>query len=105
VRKKLSSHQIKEMLGALPHWRLETQREAIVREFVFADFRQAFAFMTEVALAAERRDHHPEWANVFNRVTMLLTTHAVGGLSALDAELAASADEAYSRYALVPDKA
>lgn len=102
MRKKLSAHQIKELLGGLPHWRLDTQREAIVREFVFADFQQAFAFMTEVALAAEKRDHHPEWGNIYNRVNILLTTHAAGGLSALDAELARSADEAYNRFALVP---
>ena len=102
VHKKLSPHQVKEMLEGLPHWRLETAREAIVREFVFADFKQAFAFMTEVALAAEKRDHHPEWANIYSRVNIVLTSHDAGGLTAQDAELARCADEAYNRYALVP---
>jgi len=73
-----------------------------VREFVFADFAEAFAFMTQVALAAEKRNHHPEWANVYNRVNVVLCTHDAGGLTALDFELARCADEAFQRFALVP---
>lgn len=103
MRKKLNSQQVQEMLGRLPHWRLDAGRAAIVREFVFADFAEAFSFMTQVALAAEKRDHHPEWANVYNRVNVVLTTHDAGGLTSLDGELARCADEAYQRYALVPN--
>jgi 4a-hydroxytetrahydrobiopterin dehydratase len=55
---------------------------------MFADFSEAFAFMTRVALLAEKADHHPEWANVWNKVDITLTTHDAGGLSARDVELA-----------------
>jgi 4a-hydroxytetrahydrobiopterin dehydratase len=102
VRKKLTPHQISAALARVPHWRQETQRDAIVREFMFADFNQAFAFMTQVALAASRLDHHPEWANVYNRVNVVLSTHDAGGLTERDFELAACADEAFERFALVP---
>lgn len=104
-RKKLEPRQITAALGKLPHWRHDAQRGVITREFVFADFRQAFAFMTQVALAAERHDHHPEWANVYNRVNIAWTTHDAGGLTELDVKLAASADEAFERFALVPNTA
>lgn len=84
----------------LPAWRYSAERGGlIVREFAFGDFVQAFAFMTELALIAEKRDHHPEWANVYNRVTITLTTHDVGGLSMKDIELALAADRAHARYA------
>ena len=84
----------------LPTWRYSAERGGlIVREFVFADFAQAFAFMTELALIAEKRDHHPEWANIYNRVTITLTTHDAGGLSVKDIELALAADLAHARFA------
>jgi 4a-hydroxytetrahydrobiopterin dehydratase len=102
VRKKLSSTEAKHLLGDFPHWRHDHERDAIVREFQFADFGQAFAFMTQVALAAEKNDHHPEWANVYNKVTMVLTTHDAGGLTPRDFDLARCADEAFNRFALVP---
>jgi 4a-hydroxytetrahydrobiopterin dehydratase len=102
VRKKLDAQQVEEQLRKHPHWRRAAEREAIVREFVFADFAQAFSFMTQVALQAEKLDHHPEWANVYNRVNVVLSTHDAGGLTDLDFRLAARADEAFERYALVP---
>lgn len=102
MQKKLSANQLREMLARAPHWRHDAEREVIVREFLFADFRQAFSFMTQVALAAEKLNHHPEWANVYNRVNIALTTHDAGGLTQRDFELAACADEAYERFALVP---
>jgi 4a-hydroxytetrahydrobiopterin dehydratase len=102
VRKKLDAQAVAEHLRKLAHWRHSTERDAIVREFVFADFRQAFSFMTQVALQAEKHDHHPEWANVYNRVNITLTTHDAGGLTESDFRLAACADEAYERFALVP---
>jgi 4a-hydroxytetrahydrobiopterin dehydratase len=102
MREKLSAHDAKKLLGTLPHWRHDPARDAIVREFTFADFSQAFSFMTQVALAAEKRDHHPEWSNVYNRVNIVLTTHDAGGLTARDVDLARCADEAFNRFALVP---
>ncbi len=83
-------------LATVPHWRHDPQRRAIVREFVFPDFVQAFAFMTRVALEAERRNHHPDWSNVYNRVTIALTTHDAGGLTERDFELARAIDAAYA---------
>ncbi|MEH3106336.1 MAG: 4a-hydroxytetrahydrobiopterin dehydratase, partial [Sphingomonas fennica] len=62
------------------------------RRFVFPDFAAAFAFMTQVALIAERVDHHPEWSNVYDRVKILLTTHAAGGLSTRDVTMARAID-------------
>ena len=79
-------------LAALPQWRLRADGLAIVRTFRFADFAQAFAFMTRVALLAEKMDHHPEWANVWNTVDITLTTHDAGGLSQRDAAMARAID-------------
>lgn len=83
-------------LATVPHWRHDQKRRAIVREFVFRDFVQAFAFMTRVALEAERRNHHPDWSNAYNRVTIALTTHDAGGLTERDFELARAIDAAYA---------
>ena len=88
----LSEAERAEALDRLPEWDHDDARDAIVRQMVFADFAEAFAFMTRVALVAERMDHHPEWTNVFNRVTMTLTTHDAGGLSYRDVELAQAVD-------------
>ncbi|HEX7249244.1 MAG TPA: 4a-hydroxytetrahydrobiopterin dehydratase [Burkholderiales bacterium] len=79
-------------------WQREKQRDAITREFVFKDFNAAFAFMAQVALAAEKRDHHPEWSNVYNKVRMTLSTHDAGGVTEKDLDLARFADEAYARF-------
>ena len=78
-------------------WQREEKRDAITREFVFADFNRAFAFMTQVALAAEKADHHPEWFNVYNKVRVTLSTHDAGGVTQKDLDLARFADEAYAR--------
>lgn len=75
-------------LGELPQWTLRGDGLAITRAFKFADFAQAFAFMTRIALYAEKVDHHPEWSNVYNRVSVTLTTHHAGGLSARDMAMA-----------------
>ena len=79
-------------LAGLPEWSLRDDKLAIVRKFKFADFSQAFAFMTRVALIAEKRDHHPEWSNVYNWVEITLTTHDAGGLSQRDIDMATAID-------------
>jgi 4a-hydroxytetrahydrobiopterin dehydratase len=79
-------------------WKREDKRDAITREFVFKDFNAAFAFMAQIALAAEKRDHHPEWSNVYNKVRMTLATHDAGGVTEKDLDLARFADEAYGRF-------
>jgi 4a-hydroxytetrahydrobiopterin dehydratase len=76
----------------MPGWVLAADGLSMSRPYVFADFRAAFGFMTQVALAAEKADHHPEWFNVYNRVDIRLTTHDAGGLSERDFSLAAVAD-------------
>ena len=83
---QLSPGEITDRLASLPGWTLTDG--ALRREFVFADFPEAFAFMTRVALVAEKMDHHPEWTNVWSRVSVKLTTHDAGGFTALDLELA-----------------
>ncbi len=95
---KLGPDRLPELLGTLPGWRHVDERGGtLTREFRFADFAQAFAFMTRIALTAEKHDHHPEWSNVYNRVVMTLTTHDAGGLTMRDIDLARQADEAYAR--------
>ena len=81
-----------EALDGLPDWDYDDGRDAITRSIVFEDFAEAFGFMTQVALIAEKADHHPEWKNVWNRVEILLTTHDAGGLSPRDIELAEQID-------------
>ena len=76
----------------LPGWSLVVDRDAITRAFRFADFNQAWGFMSRVALLAEKHDHHPEWSNVWNRVEITLSTHDAGGLSARDVALARAID-------------
>ena len=75
-------------LSQLAGWALRDDGLAIARDFKFADFGEAFAFMTRVALLAEKADHHPEWSNVYNRVSITLTTHDAGGLSQRDVKMA-----------------
>jgi 4a-hydroxytetrahydrobiopterin dehydratase len=81
-----------EALDALPDWDYDEARDAISRAFTFNNFGEAFAFMTQVALMAEKADHHPEWSNVYNRVDITLTTHDAGGLSSRDIDMAAAID-------------
>ena len=85
---KLDTDAITAALADRPGWVLADDGRAIEREFVFAGFNAAFAFMTRIALAAERANHHPEWSNVYNRVTVRWTTHSKGGVTELDLKLA-----------------
>ena len=89
---KLSIERAGELLAALPDWRFDKRRGAITREYTFADFTEAFAFMAQVALVAERVNHHPEWFNVYNRVEIALITHDAHGITALDFTLAEAMD-------------
>ncbi len=81
-------------LSQLSGWSAAPARDAIAKTFLFKDFNVAFGFMTRIALAAEKLDHHPEWFNVYNRVDVLLATHDADGVTALDVELAKIMDAA-----------
>ncbi|CAI8376372.1 pterin-4-alpha-carbinolamine dehydratase [Synechococcus sp. MIT S9220] len=86
----LSLQEREDLRANLTQWQVGDER--LKRQWQFSDFSEAFAFMTRVALLAESMQHHPNWSNVYNRVTIELTTHDLGGLSNLDAELARSID-------------
>ena len=90
---RLSDAEIADRLASLPGWSLAGGK--LRREFLFRDFSEAFGFMARVALVAEKLDHHPDWSNVWNRVTVELWTHDAGGLTELDFQLA----EAMNRLA------
>ena len=92
VLQPLSETERADALDGLPEWDYDEARDAITRSIVFADFVEAFGFMTQVALIAEKADHHPEWTNIYNRVAVLLTTHDAGGLSGRDIEMAEAID-------------
>jgi 4a-hydroxytetrahydrobiopterin dehydratase len=81
-------------LAQLSGWSAAEGRDAIVKRFKFADFNAAFGWMTRVALAAEKLDHHPEWSNVYSRVEVLLTTHDADGVTQMDVTLAKIMDAA-----------
>ncbi len=83
---KLGDREIENALRALPGWSLVDGK--LHRELRFPDFSAAFGFMTRVALAAEQRNHHPEWSNVWNRVTIDLVTHDASGITERDVALA-----------------
>ena len=84
----LSDDARRAALAGLPGWTEVAGRNAITKSFRFADFNQAFGFMTRVALTAERMNHHPEWFNVYDRVTITLATHDAGGVTERDIALA-----------------
>ena len=90
---ELNQEERDSWMRALPEWSLAREGKAIERSFEFADFSEAFAFMARVALIAEKRDHHPEWFNVYNKIEVTLTTHDVDGVSEKDVELARFMDE------------
>lgn len=90
ARRKLEVDEIEAKAAAVPSWAVRNGK--LHRELKFDNFVDAFGFMAKVALLAESMDHHPDLRNVYNRVTLDLSTHDVGGLSELDFELAARID-------------
>jgi 4a-hydroxytetrahydrobiopterin dehydratase len=98
--KKLDPTEVAALSQTLPDWHHDPQRGGTLRrDFVFDDFVQAFGFMAQVALTADKHDHHPEWSNVYNRVSITWTTHDVQGLSTRDVALAQATDRLYARCA------
>jgi 4a-hydroxytetrahydrobiopterin dehydratase len=87
---KLADEDVRQALARVPKWALRDGK--LHREFAFADFSAAFAFMTRVALAAEKANHHPDWSNSWNKVAVDLSSHDVKGLSRRDFDLAAAID-------------
>jgi 4a-hydroxytetrahydrobiopterin dehydratase len=100
---KLSESEIHSALRELNGWTVLNGK--LHREYKFADFIHAFGFMTSSAIVAEAMGHHPEWSNVYNRVTVDLTTHDAGGISAKDLELAGKLNALYPKAALGADGA
>jgi 4a-hydroxytetrahydrobiopterin dehydratase len=90
---RLEMDDVRKRLATVPAWQIA--EASIQRSFLFRDFVDAFAFMSSVALTAERMEHHPEWRNVYNRVDITLSTHEVGGLSEKDFTLAAAIDDLF----------
>ncbi len=87
---RLGDGEIRERLAGLDGWTRDGA--ALRKSFRFEDFRAAFAFMTAVALLAEKQDHHPDWSNVYNRVEIALSTHDAGGITERDFRLARAID-------------
>ena len=92
---KLTQEEQQLALGELPGWKLREDQKGIEKTFRFKNFRAAFAWMTEIAMFAEKRDHHPEWRNVYNRVDVVLTSHDVSGLTKRDIALAKIMEQLY----------
>ncbi|HVU20891.1 MAG TPA: 4a-hydroxytetrahydrobiopterin dehydratase [Rhizomicrobium sp.] len=91
--KKLDATARVAALRGLPNWEEVSGRDAITRKFTFRDFNAAFAFMSRVALLAEKMDHHPEWSNVYNKVDVTLSTHDAGGVTDKDIAMAKAMEE------------
>jgi 4a-hydroxytetrahydrobiopterin dehydratase len=94
-RRPLSADEVSHLVDSLDGWELDGA--SLHRQLVFDSFVHAFGFMAQVALIAERLDHHPNWSNVYNRVDIAVTTHDAGGLTALDFEFVRCVDAVLSR--------
>lgn len=97
MRQKLSEAELSSAVSSLSGW--VVQNGKLHKELKFADFVHAFGFMATAAIAIEKRDHHPEWSNVYNRVTIDLMTHDAGGITNADLELARMLDGLAARFA------
>ena len=95
----LSDDERTALASRLPAWSRVEGRDAICRTFTFRNFSEAFGFMTRVALAAEKADHHPEWSNVYRTVDVTLSTHEAGGLTGRDVSLAEKMDRIAAQIA------
>lgn len=95
--RSLDPPALQEALASLPEWTYEPARPALKRRFVFADFAQAFGFMTHMAIVSEKQDHHPEWFNVHRTVDVTLTTHDAGGVTERDLAWARQAQALFAR--------
>jgi 4a-hydroxytetrahydrobiopterin dehydratase len=93
---KLSDRETQACLTELTNWSLEGGK--LRQDFKFANFVQAFGFMTSAALEAEKLDHHPEWSNVYNKVVVYLVTHSADGITALDITLAKKMDDLAKKF-------
>lgn len=91
---KLAEQEITNRLKTFKDWKVEKGK--LHRVFQCKDFITAFGYMTRIALVAQEMNHHPEWCNVWNKITVDLSTHSLGGLSNLDFELAAKIDQIFS---------
>jgi len=89
---RLSPAARQATLSKLPEWRYDDAADSLTRDFAFKDFSEAFGFMTRVALLAQAANHHPDWSNVYNKVSITLSTHDAGGLTEKDAKLAEAID-------------
>ena len=99
-RSLLDTAIVQDFLKQSPNWTFDAARGGMLRrEFVFQDFSAAFGFMTQIALMAERKCHHPEWSNVYNKVQIVLTTHDLGGITKDDLHLATFADRVHAQLA------
>lgn len=92
MRELFTGEERQAALASIPEWQETEGRDAIFRSLKFTNFAAAFGFMAEIALVAEKMDHHPEWFNVYNRVDITLSTHDAGGLTGLDIKLAQTID-------------
>ena len=95
--KKISKTELTKKLKRLSGWKLVKGRSAITKTFRFSNFQEAFGWMTSMAIYAEKKDHHPEWFNVYNKVVITLTTHDVNGLSEKDILLGKYIDSQYEK--------
>lgn len=93
MAQKLSGDELQKACNDWPEWQLSKDGKGMEREFQFSGFNAAFGFMSRVALASERANHHPEWSNVYNRVSIRWTTHSVDGVSDLDLKLMKKCEE------------
>jgi 4a-hydroxytetrahydrobiopterin dehydratase len=90
---KIEGEALKTALAKLPGWKEVSGRDAITRKFEFADFNEAFGFMSRAALLAEKMDHHPEWFNVYSKVDVTLATHDANGVTDNDIQMALAMEE------------
>jgi 4a-hydroxytetrahydrobiopterin dehydratase len=95
---KMSALEISQRMPTLQNWHFDAKLGSITREFKLADFVSAFEFMKQIAIEAESHNHHPEWRNVYNKVTITWTTHDVQGLSMNDFDLAHICDQTFARF-------